>query len=70
MKLLDKNLGARLRAIISIATAAVAALTLLSQQLDALPANADTATVALLVASATITFLGRFTSVGDADKAA
>lgn len=65
MKLLDKELGAPIRAVISIATAAVTALTLLAEQLDALPENADTATVGLLVASAVITFLGRFTTKGN-----
>jgi hypothetical protein len=65
MKILDRELGARLRAIVSIATAATTALTLLASQIDALPEGADTASVALLIVSAVVTFVGRFTSVGN-----
>lgn len=65
MRILDRELGARLRAIVSIATAATTALTLLAEQLDALPEGADTATVGLLIVSAALTFVGRFTKIGD-----
>jgi hypothetical protein len=65
MKILDRELGARLRAIVSISTAATTALTLLAEQLDALPDGADTASVGLLIVSALITFVGRFTQIGD-----
>jgi hypothetical protein len=65
MKILDRELGAKLRAIVSIGTAATTALTLLASQIDALPEGADTASVALLIVSALITFVGRFTQIGD-----
>jgi hypothetical protein len=63
--ILDRNLGARIRAGLSIVTSLVAALSFIADSLDAIPEGTTPAVVALMLANAVIIAIGRFSSIGN-----
>lgn len=67
--ILDKNLGAALRAKLAIAVMIIGALTDVANALDGIPQGAPLASSAAAVAVALLMWLGRFTKIGNQEKA-
>lgn len=65
MKILDRELGARKRAILSVTTMIIGALTMITETLDAIPDVTPIGAAILSLGVALIQYLGRLTKFGD-----